>query len=165
MHRKVATLEPSESFLESLLEPFNGNRISQDLLSELALPWTCAIQEYVDSNENDIKTRYIQNNLSSYRGAKDSSLIQRVQYEADNFFENILPQKMLDLVNLDQAGYRMYINKHSNDINIDDYERWVNVRLNPVKLDSLVDMAMNSVVSKAASMLAIAARVARVNLE
>jgi hypothetical protein len=168
--KRVATLEPSDEFLNALVAPWERPDMPFEFVMELALPWTGAIQEYVDVNEEDLKNRYIQHRLVNIHGARDEKLLAQVQAEADNYLENIMPQKMLELVSLEQAGYPVLIQKVRNSVSIGDnpdkmdlgkYEEWVNIRLNPRKLDSLADAAIQAApVAHKAALLQVAARIA-----
>ena len=112
------------------------------------MPFEVAVMEFVDSSYDDLMRQYTQSKLRSRRDPPSEQELQALELEAEKFMDDVLPARILEALDLDRMGY----------------DRFIQQRLNDVFLSGVVDSVMNdmteAVPGRAASLLAIAARVA-----
>ena len=87
------------------------------LVQGLVHPLEVAVYEFIDSNYDQLSRQYTQARLKSRRGQPPTEAeLNSLESEAEKFMDDVLPQKIMESIDLDRIGYGRFIEQRLNDI-------------------------------------------------
>jgi hypothetical protein len=87
---------------------------SDEFLDRLAEPIEAAVLDYIDANHDYLAQKFIQPRLKRAQ-APSEEMLANLRKEADTFMDDVLPQLMLDKVDIQRLGLDRFIAERMNE--------------------------------------------------